>query len=295
MDTIAFYIMNTKGLFVLNNFIGKFGVNSIGYVVSEQDKDVHDDSFQDIKKLAQINNIPFYQRKQFDNKIESKFSGLKIAIGWRWIINNEINLIIFHDSLLPKYRGFAPLVNSLINKEKLGGVTALFADSNYDRGAILAQRRTCFDYPIKIIEAIRQIEPLYFDLVDEIWSCVLAGEKLKGYKQDDHLATYSLWLDHEDYFIDWSWTAEKIQRFIDAVGYPFNGAKAMLKDEVVYFNEVGVLDDVLVEHRERHIGKVILVEQGVPVVICQQGLLVLKEITDENGNELHVNFRSRFK
>jgi methionyl-tRNA formyltransferase len=287
--------MNSKGLFVLNNFIEKYGVNSVGYVVSEQDKAVHDDGFQDIKQLVQINNIPFYQRKQLDPKMEKKFSGLKIAIGWRWIIKNENNLIIFHDSLLPKYRGFAPLVNSLINKEKLGGVTALFADSKYDRGAILAKKSTCFYYPIKIIEAIRQIELLYFDLVDEIWSRVLAGEKLIGYKQDENLATYSLWLDHEDYFIDWSWTAEKIKRFIDAVGYPFNGAKTTLNGEVIYFKDVGVLDDVVVEHRERHIGKVIFVEQGVPVVVCQQGLLTLKEITDENGNELHINFRSRFK
>ena len=171
----------------------------------------------------------------------------------------------------------------------------MFADCKYDRGDVIAQKSTDFTYPIKIEDAIRQIEPLYFELVDEIYTRVLAGEPLTGYKQDDNQATYSLWLDHEDYFIDWAWTSEKIKRFVDAVGYPYDGAKSRLNNEVVIFKEVDVQDDVVVEHRERHIGKVIFIEQGAPVVVCSQGLLVLKEITDANGNKLQINFRSRFK
>ena len=131
-------------------------------------------------------------------------------------------------------------------------------------------------------------------MVDEIYTRVLAGEALTGYKQVENQATYSLWLDHEDYFIDWAWSADKIKRFVDAVGYPYDCAKARLNDEVIYFKEVDVLDDVVVEHRERHIGKVIFIEQGAPVVVCTQGLLVLKEITDANGKMAQINFRSRF-
>ena len=295
MQNIAFYVMNSKGLFVLESFIDKFGTNAIGYVVSEQDKALQYDGFQEIKQLAQNNDISFYSRTQFDAEIENKFSGLKFAIGWRWLIKNETNLVVFHDSLLPKYRGFAPLVNSFINKELRGGVTALFADCKYDRGDIIAQKSTDFSYPIKIEDAIQQIEPLYFDLVDEIYTGLLAGERLKGYKQDENQATYSLWLDHEDYFIDWTWSAEKIKRFVGAVGYPYDGAKARLNDEVMIFKEVGVLDDVEVEHRERHIGKVIFIEQGVPLIVCSQGLLALKKITDVDGKMVQINFRSRFK
>lgn len=171
----------------------------------------------------------------------------------------------------------------------------MFADCKYDRGEIVAQKSTDFSYPIKIEDAIQQIEPLYFGLVEEIYTRVLAGEQFTGYKQDEDQATYSLWLDHEDYFIDWTWSAEKIKRFVDAVGYPYDGAKARLNDEVIFFKEVGVLDDVEVEHRERHIGKVIFIEQGVPVIVCTQGLIALQEITDANGNVVQINFRSRFK
>jgi methionyl-tRNA formyltransferase len=53
-----------------------------------------------------------------------------------------------HDSLLPKYRGFAPLPNALINGEREVGVTALFASEEYDMGDIVCQRRLAVEYPM---------------------------------------------------------------------------------------------------------------------------------------------------
>ena len=295
MQKVALYLMNSKGVFVLKKFIEKFGSNAVAYIVSEQDKAVQYDGFDDLKGISEKNQIDFYSRSQFDVRIENKFEGLKFAIGWRWLIKNENNLVIFHDSLLPKYRGFAPLVNSLINKESQGGVTALFADSKYDRGDIVAQKITPFSYPLRIEDAIKQIEPLYFELVYEIFTQFQARESLISFKQDEELATYSLWLDQKDYLIDWSWTADKIKRFVDAVGYPYDSAKAWLNDELIIFKRVEVFDDVFVEHRSRHIGKVIFIENGIPVVVCTEGLLALNEIVDLSGQQKHINFRSRFQ
>lgn len=121
MNKIAFYIMNSKGFYVLQNFINKFGSKSIEYVVSSEDKNIQKDFFDEIKSLAQKENIKFFSRFDDFVNIEKSFLGYKFAIGWRWLIKDEKNLIVFHDSLLPKYRGFAPLVNYLINNENLGG------------------------------------------------------------------------------------------------------------------------------------------------------------------------------
>ena len=49
---------------------------------------------------------------------------------------------------MPKYRGFAPLVNSLVNGEKIIGVTALFASEEYDNGDIIMQSSVDITYPI---------------------------------------------------------------------------------------------------------------------------------------------------
>lgn len=295
MNKIAFYIMNSKGFYVLQNFINKFGSKSIEYVVSSEDKNIQKDFFDEIKEIAQKEKIKFFNRFEDITPIEKEFSGYKFAIGWRWLIKDERNLIVFHDSILPKYRGFAPLVNCLVNSENRGGVTALFASSEYDRGDIIAQKSFEINYPIKINEAIEKIEPLYFELVDEIFTEIKNGEQLNSKKQDESKASYSLWLDNEDYFIDWSWSADKIKRFVDAVGYPYDNAKAYLNSEIVKFIDVEIFADVVVEHRERHIGKVIFIKNGIPVVVCSDGLIGLKEIRDEKDNEIFINFRSRFK
>jgi len=171
----------------------------------------------------------------------------------------------------------------------------LFASSEYDKGDIIAQKSFQIHYPIKINEVIEKIEPLYSELVDEIYSKIQNDYELKATKQDENEATYSLWLDGEDYFIDWSWSAEKIKRFVNAVGYPYDNAKSHLNGEVVKFIDVEIVEDVVVENRERHVGKVIFIKDGMPVIVCSDGLLGLKDIRDKDDNAMFINFRSRFK
>lgn len=295
MKKISLYIMNSKGYFVLKSFIEKFGSDSISYVVSSEDKNIKKDFFDEIKELSIKEKIKFFNRFDDISAIEKSFNGHKFVIGWRWIIKDERNLIVFHDSLLPKYRGFSPLVNCLINNENKVGVTALFASNEYDKGDIINQKSLEISYPIKISEIINDIEPLYFELVDEIFTQIQNNKKLNAIKQDENKATYSLWLDKKDYFIDWSWNSKKIKRFVDAVGYPYNNAKAYLNGQIVKIVDIEIVEDVTIEHRQRHIGKVIFIKEGIPVVVCNDGLISLKDIRDANDNKIIINFRSRFE
>lgn len=292
---ISLYLMNSKGLFALERFIDHFSANAIEYVVSTRDENVKRDAFDDIMRIAKDNKIKFYEKKELPQVVEADFCGYKLSIGWRWLIKNERNLIVFHDSILPRYRGFAPLVNSLINGEHQIGVTALLADEKYDCGAIISQRHVDITYPITIREAIELVEPLYFELMREIYNLLNTGQRLTFSYQDDSCATYSPWLDGDDYFIDWAWSAGKIKRFVDAVGYPYSGARARLGEDIVVINRAEEFTDVYVEMRERHVGKIIFMIDGSPVIICQSGLLKLIDITDVNGNTARTNFRSRFK
>jgi methionyl-tRNA formyltransferase len=293
MEKIAFYIMNSKGWYVLSQFLEEFDPFNIAYIVSEQDINLKNDPYPQLEKLAKKYDIPFYKRAAFNVEVENKFQGYKFAIGWRWLIKNQHNLIVFHDSLLPKYRGFSPLVNSLINGEKQGGVTALFADVKYDEGEIILQASTQFEYPITIENAIQKIEPLYFDLVLQIYKILGQGKLLTSLPQKHTDASFSLWLDTEDYFIDWSWSAEKIKRFIDSVGFPYDGAKSKLNGTVVIIEKAEVVKDVVVEHRDRHVGKVIFIEES-PVIVCTKGLLKLRKISDLGRQAMQINFRSKF-
>lgn len=170
----------------------------------------------------------------------------------------------------------------------------MLASDRYDCGDILGQKSVTFNYPLKIWDAIQLIEPLYFELVDDIHSKTLADQPHTRVIQNDQEASYSLWLDDRDYYVDWTWPADKISRFVDAVGFPYSGAISRLGKDEVILKQCGVMSDVFVENRTRHLGKVIFFEENMPVVVCAEGLLAIKEMTTPTGESLAINFRSRF-
>lgn len=290
---IVLYLMNKKGYSVLKALLDNKFTNYIEYIVGAKDKNVKEDYFQYIKDLCLDNDIEFYERKI--NEIP-KFDGCKIAIGWRWIISDSEKLIVFHDSLLPKYRGFSPLVNMLINGEKEIGVTSLFAEKSYDTGDIIYQTSKKITYPINIKEAIDEVSSLYSKLAIKITEEIINDHKLPRTKQDESKASYSLWRDYDDYFIDWNNSSEKIKRKVDAVGFPYKGAKAFLNDKEITINRCETVSDLNIENRD--IGKVIYKENNKPIVVCGEGLLKIIEAiyTDSKKTILPINkFRSRFK
>lgn len=287
----GFFLLGEKGLYVLDKFISTLKPSNVAYVVVGKDPNVEHDFYKEISSLCSQNNISLYER----NETFSHNAKYNFAIGWKWLLD-EANLIVLHDSLLPKYRGFAPLVNMLINGEEKIGVTALRASNDYDRGDIISQKSVEIDYPIKIKDAISLILPLYSDLVLEISKQILSGQALASNAQNEIDASYSLWRNFFDYQINWNNNANKISRFIDAVGYPYAGARTYLNGEEVVILEAASIDDVVVEDREEHVGKVIFLAEGLPTIVCGSGLLKIISITDKHGNELtsKISFRTRF-
>lgn len=288
---ITLYLATEKGYNVLKCLIYFKKSSFIKCVIIGTDKNVIKDFSQEIKELCQYNEIIFFFN-DLPNEIITEYS---LAISWRRLIkSNKSKLIVLHDSLLPKYRGFAPLVNQLINGDKLIGVTALFASDEYDRGDIILQSNIIIDYPIKINEAIKLISKCYEKIVLEIVENMLNGNPIKYIKQNEFDATYSLWRDNDDYQINWNQSSEKIKRFIDAVGFPYNGATSILNGEVVRIFDADIIDDVKIINRD--VGKIIFMKGHFPVVVCGEGLLLLKDIKDKEGKSLLPlkKFRLRF-
>ncbi|KQL21328.1 formyltransferase family protein [Cytobacillus solani] len=283
---LILFLMNEKGYYVLKNLLNDFPASKIKYVISNRDKNISNDYFMEIKQLCLINDIPFLERDDFKNIILDKSKNYyRIAIGWRWILDETKNLIILHDSLLPKYRGFSPLVTCLINNEKRIGVTALFAAENYDEGNIIHQLSVPVTYPIKIKEAINKINPLYYSIVKKICSKIFNNERINSYPQDNTQATYSLWRGESDYSIDWSKDSAYIQRFVDAVGEPFLGASSLIDGNKVRILDVELMEDLMIENRDP--GKVIFIQDGFPVVVCGKGLIKIKKvIRDDNKTDI---------
>ncbi|AOT70023.1 formyltransferase family protein [Geosporobacter ferrireducens] len=290
MNQVVMYLMNEKGYFVLEHFIREYNSKQIRYVLLAKDNNIKKDYYNELVSLCEKNNITYYNRKESP----PDFSGYKFAIGWRWIIEDSNNLIVLHDSILPKYRGFAPLVNMLINGENEIGVTALFATEEYDKGDIIKQEIVSIEYPIKIQEAIKLIAPLYSKLVNSIAQLVFDNKEIVGVSQIEENATYSLWRDEQDYFIDWNADCNTIKRLVDAVGYPYSGAKTYLNNKIITIDDAEEELDIVVENRD--VGKVVFLRDGYPVVVCGKGLLkiIKARFLDESSILPFNTLRSRF-
>jgi methionyl-tRNA formyltransferase len=292
-NNVTILAMAEKGYAVLKNLLPRFKENIIS-VIGSVDSQVYKDYYDEIKALCQDYDVHFIDKKAFDGRISTEYA---IAISWRWMINVEdFKLIIFHDSFLPRYRGFNPLVSALINGDKVVGVTALFAADEYDKGDIISQSAVQIEYPVKIQDAITLVIPAYVEIAHEILSAIVRGRDFTGSEQEEKSATYSLWRDEEDYLIDWQQSSLEIKRFIDAVGFPYRGASTRFDSRLIrILDSVTTPQDVVIENRSP--GKVIFIKDSKPVVVCGQGLLKITDmIDDETGQSLIPlpRFRIRF-
>lgn len=289
---ISLYLMNNKGFGVLSEILKKIGGEFVDQVIFARDFNIQNDYYTDIINVCKEYNVLSSERTK-EIFVNSQYS---FAIGWKWIIHKPMGrLITFHDSLLPKYRGFAPIVSYLINGEKKLGVTALFAEEEYDMGEIISQKSVKISYPLTIKSAIEIIIPLYKNIAIEICRKIKNYEKIIGVPQDHSDATYSLWRDEKDYRINWYKSAHHIKRFIDAVGYPYKGASVVIEGKKARVLKVEEVPDVSIHNRD--VGKVIFIKDNCPIVVCKKGLLKITEMIDDETKEslLPLNkFRSRF-
>lgn len=264
-------------------------------VVSARDPGSGDDSYDRLAAACAARGVPFHDRAAAGAAAPTSHA---LAVGWRWLIPERpgTTLVVFHDSLLPRYRGFNPLVTALIEGDAETGVTALLATAEYDRGDILGQVAVPLPRPIRIAAAIDLVAQAYGRLAADIGARIAAGEPLAGAVQDESAASYSLWRDDADYDMDWGDRAGRLRDFVYAVGAPYAGARTLLNGAPVRVWDVAIEPDVAIANRVP--GKVIFLRGGRPTVVCGEGLLRIDAMSrDDDGGASCLpltRFRSRF-
>jgi len=291
---VSFYLLGQKGYQTLKKIVNIYQP-IIKNVVIANDPNIQHDFHEEILDICLKNSIPTLFKNEIQNFED--VGDFSIAIGWRWLIrNSKSKLIVFHDALLPKYRGFNPLVTALINGDTKIGVTALFEGETYDSGDIIGQKSINITYPITIQNAIDLVSNLYGDLCLEILSYIANNKPIPSQKQNEEIASYSLWRNDDDYRIIWSKDSETIKRMIDAVGYPYLGALSETHTgEKVRILKAEIYPDKNIALREQQIGKVIFMENNQPIIVCGKGLLKITEMKTLDNKTFELkNFRTRF-
>jgi methionyl-tRNA formyltransferase len=133
---------------------------------------------------------------------------IMVVVGYGQIIPQAIidipkhGILNVHASLLPKYRGAAPIQWAIANGDTNTGITIMQIDAGLDTGDMLLKAALTIDPHETAPELSARLAPLGADLLLEAIRQIEAGAVVRE-KQDERAATYAPILKREDGFIDW--------------------------------------------------------------------------------------------
>ena len=154
---------------------------------------------------------------------------LCLVVGWYWLLRKELlekvpdGWLGIHASLLPKYRGGAPLVWALINGERITGVSLFYLDEGMDTGDIVMQVPIAVGPYDTIADALERANAASVQMIREVYLLVLRGTAPR-LPQDESAATYAAVRQPVDGRIDWNRAAIELHNFIRAQTHPYPGA-----------------------------------------------------------------------
>jgi len=164
-----------------------------------------------VKILAKKYNLPVYQPKDKNELLEivKKLQpDLAVVVAYGMLLPKEVldipksGFINVHPSLLPKYRGAAPIQAAILNGDEKTGVSLFLIDKKMDNGPILVQRE--FELPITNFQFSKLSNELAIfgaDLLIETLPKYINGE-ITPLPQNNSQATYTKKIKTEDAFID---------------------------------------------------------------------------------------------
>jgi len=218
---------------------------------------------------------------------------LVLVVGWQFLLRDGLDrCIVLHDSLLPQLRGFAPTVTAMLLGSEAIGVTAIRPDAGADSGPIYGSRSIKIAPGASLQSILESQVRGMVDLAIEIIQRATTGA-LTSRAQDHGAATYSLWRDDYDYFLDWRLSAADILRHVQALGFPYDGAKGVLNNQVVTIRRASIGPELVFALRNP--GKLWQVEGRRALVVCGSGTLWIDDARDDNGAAFHFSsLRARF-
>lgn len=205
-----------------------------------------------VKEVAVENNIPVFQPQSLKKEHEyvEKLKEIKpdfiIVVAFGQILSEEVlNIpkyacINVHASLLPKYRGSAPIIWSVVNGEKKSGVTTMLMAKGIDTGDMLLKCETDIDSDM----TSGQLQ----DILSEKGANLLLNTiedfkdgKIEPEKQNDEEASYISVISKDLGEINWNNSAESIHNLVRGFN-PWPSAYTHYEDKVMKIHEAKVID-----------------------------------------------------
>jgi len=205
-----------------------------------------------VKETALRLGLPIFQperirRPEAVEQLRAMHPDAMVVVGYGQIIPQSIidipqlGIINVHASLLPRYRGAAPIQWAIANGEARTGVTTMRIDAGLDTGDMLLKWETVIGPEENALDLSDRLAQAGADLLAETLAGLEAGS-IRPEPQNNALATLAPILKKEDGVIDWNWPSRKI--FDRARGFlPWPGAYSFFRGQVFHIWRARVADE----------------------------------------------------
>ena len=245
-----------------------------------------------VKRLAIESGLLVFQAEKIsqDKELINKLKDLKpdilITCAFGQILNQEVldiaphGVINVHASLLPKYRGAAPINWAILNGETEAGISIMKTELGLDTGPVIVQDKCTIEKNETSIELTKKLSLLGAKTLIQSLELIDKGEA-KYIPQDNSQATKAPSLKKELGLINWDDTAQNIHNKIRAL-QPWPSAYTHFKDKVIKLWE-SQISDLNPSYTSQPVGTIIEIKDYIRVK-TQDGFIDIYKVQPENKN-----------
>lgn len=204
--------------------------------------------FEDIRRVAAEAGCPFHEMRSMKPEVwqepwEAMDIDLLFCVGWRYLVpkciyeTTRIASVVFHDSYLPKYRGFAPTNWAIINGEDHTGASMFLMAEEVDSGPIIDQEKVPIYFEDTIAEVAERVTQTYLKLIEKNLPALRDGTFAACPQEGE--VTMAARRRPKDGEIDWGKSAVQVYNLVRALAFPWPGAFTYLNGRklLVWFAE----------------------------------------------------------
>lgn len=247
-----------------------------------------------IKIAAQKLGLPVFQPEKLNvpeslQVIERSHPDVLVVVAYGRILKEQCltippkGCINVHPSLLPKYRGPAPVQHALLNGDEVTGVTTMFMDVGMDTGDIILQREVPIDPEDTAGTLSEKLATVAADLLIETLKLVEDG-RAPRIPQDHSKATYAPLLPPELAHLKFDQSARQLKNLIHALS-PDPGAFAFFRGKRVKFLRAQVVEGFSTEPP----GTIVAIDKNRLLIATGEWLLMPTQLQNEGKKSLPVS------
>ncbi len=241
-----------------------------------------------VKEIALKRKLPTFtvydlKSQEFYNLLKELNPDLFAVVAFRILPENILTLpslgtINLHPSLLPKYRGAAPIQWALIKGETETGISTFFIEKKVDAGKIISQKRVEILPEETYGELSLRLSVIGSELLVETIDLIKEGQAV-GIPQDETMVSYAPKIKKENCRIDWSKPALQIKNLVRGLS-PHPGAFTTYKGKILKIFKTTVLNENLFPD---NFGEILKADDKEGMVVkTSRGCLKLIEVQPES-------------